>query len=88
MINKLKDEHQKKQKEEIFEEDDNEGEAKFDEMRSTKTGFGTKVNQFGAQGRLQPGEDSEGEEEDGDEDEEDEDGIDVDEDGDESDHNF
>lgn len=44
VINKLKDEHQKKQKEEIFEDEDNDGnEAKFDEMRSTKTGFGTKA---------------------------------------------
>lgn len=90
VINKLKDDHQKKQKEEIFEDDDNEGnEAKFDEMRSTKTGFGTKVaGQFNARGGLQPGDESEGEDEEVDDDEEDEDGIDVDEEGDESDHNF
>jgi len=58
-------------------------------MRSTKTGFGTKIpNQFNAEGRLQPGDESEGEEE-VDDDEDDEDGIDVDEEGDDqSDHNF
>jgi clusterin-associated protein 1 len=87
VINKLKDEHQRKQKEEIFEDDD-EGAEKFDEMRSTKTGFGTKIpNQFNAEGRLQPEEDEEEEEVDEDEDD---DGIDVDEEeeGDQSDHNF
>jgi hypothetical protein len=52
-------------------------------MRSTKTGFGTKINgQFNAEGCLQPGEDSEGEDEEVDEDDDDEDGIDVDEEGD------
>lgn len=59
-------------------------------MRSTKTGFGAKIpNQFNAEGRLQPGEESEDDE--GEEDEDD-DGIDVDEEeeegDDQSDHNF
>ena len=45
--------------------------------------------QFNAEGGLQPGEESEGDDEDIEEDDEDEDGIDVDEEGDDqSDHNF
>jgi len=45
VINKLKDQHLKTQKDEIFEEDDEDknNSQKFNEMRSTKNGFGAKV---------------------------------------------
>ena len=42
VIEKLKDQHIKNQKDEIFEDDVDENNAKFNEMRETKTGFGAK----------------------------------------------
>lgn len=55
VINKLKDQHLKTQKDEIFEEDeeDKSNNQKFNEMRSTKTGFGAKMQgQYNAEGGL------------------------------------
>jgi len=89
IISKFKDKHLKDQKEEIFEDaedDDRANEAKFKEMRETKTGFGAKVGgNYKAEGGLEP-----------EDDEEEEEGSDVgegveqeeDDDEDESDHNF
>ena len=92
VIEKLKDEHAKNQKDEIFEEDEDNTRTtdKFNEMRETKTGFGAKSGAYQAEGGLQPEDESEGdEEEDVEEDEEGDDGIDQDdEDDEESDHNF
>ena len=47
VIDRLKDEHQKNQKDEIFEDDEDvsgqrRANQQFSEMRSTKTGFGAK----------------------------------------------
>lgn len=42
VIEKLKDQHLKNQKDEIFEDDGEDNDAKFNEMRETKTGFGAK----------------------------------------------
>lgn len=89
VIDQLKNDHMRKQKEEIFEDDaEEENGQRFDEMRNTKTGFGTKG--YRAEGGLQPEDDDEGEDEEIDEDDDDEDGIDVDEEegDDQSDHNF
>lgn len=57
VIDRLKDEHAKTQKEEIFEEDEDgqqqrRANAQFNEMRQTKTGFGAKG---GANGYAQEG---------------------------------
>lgn len=90
VIGRLKDQHMRTQKEEIFEEDDEDKgtSSKFNEMRETKTGFGAKMQgggNYAAEGGLQPDDD----ESDGEEDEEIDDGIDQDDDEDEeSDHNF
>jgi hypothetical protein len=85
--------HLKNQKDEIFEDDgEDNGDAKFNEMRETKTGFGAKMGggNYAQEGRLDQADDDESE---GDEDEDDagedigdDDGEDDDED--ESDHNF
>lgn len=85
VIEKLKDQHARDQKNEIFEDDDHIGSKKFNQMRETKTGFGAKA-QYQQEGGLQPEDESdEGED---DEDEEGE-GIDQDDEEDEeSDHNF
>ncbi len=84
VIEKLKDQHQKDQQNEIFEDDEGDG-KKFNQMRETKTGFGAK-GQYQQEGGLQP----EDESDEGDEEEEgDDDGIDQDDEEDEeSDHNF
>ena len=81
VIEKLKDQHLKNQKDEIFEDDaDDMNDAKFNEMRETKTGFGAK-GQYQAEGGLEP--------EDEESDDDDEDGEEMDPDDDEdSDHNF
>lgn len=85
VIEKLKDQHAKDQKNEIFEDDDHTGAGKkFNQMRETKTGgFGAKA-QYVQEGGLQPEDEDEGDGED--EDEGEEDG--VDEEDEESDHNF
>ena len=83
VIEKLKDQHLKNQKDEIFEEDaDDPNGAPFNEMRETKTGFGAK-GQYQAEGGLEPDDESEDED----------DGEDIGDDGeddedDASDHNF
>ena len=72
----------KNQKDEIF-EDDGDNDAKFNEMRETKTGFGAKGYQ--AEGGLEPDD----EESDDDEEDDGEIGDDQeDDDDDASDHNF
>ena len=42
IIEKLKDQHAREAKNEIFEDEDQVGAKKFNEMRETKTGFGAK----------------------------------------------
>lgn len=42
VIEKLKDQHAREAKNEIFEDEDQVGAKKFNEMRETKTGFGAK----------------------------------------------
>lgn len=92
VIEKLKDQHLKNQKDEIFEDDpDDPANDKFNEMRETKTGFGAKVNgNYGAEGGLEPDDDDSDGEDIGDEEEEDgEIGDDDGSEGDDaSDHNF
>jgi hypothetical protein len=51
VIEKLKDQHAKDQKNEIFEDEDHVGNQKFNQMRETKTGFGAKAK-FQAEGGL------------------------------------
>ena len=87
VIEKLKDQHLKNQNDEIFEEDaDEQNDAKFNEMRETKTGFGAK-GQYQAEGGLEPEDDDSEDDEDGEEDGElGEDGEEDDDDA--SDHNF
>jgi len=78
----------KQQKDEIFEEEgEDQNDAKFNEMRETKTGFGAK-GQYQAEGGLEP--DDEEMSDDDDEGDEDGDiGDDPDDDDDDaSDHNF
>lgn len=89
VIEKLKVQHLKSQKDEIFEEEEGDAAAKqFNEMRETKTGFGAKGN-YAQEGRLEAPDD---EESDGEEDGEDGgSGIDDQDDGEDSeqsDHNF
>lgn len=88
VIEKLKDQHLKNQKDEIFEDDaeDAQQDAKFNEMRETKTGFGAK-GQYHAEGALEPEDEESDDDEEGDEDADIGDDPDDDED-DESDHNF
>ena len=92
VIEKLKDQHLKNQKDEIFEDDpDDPANDKFNEMRETKTGFGAKVNgNYAAEGGLEPDDDDSDGEDIGDEEEEDgEIGDDDGSEGDDaSDHNF
>lgn len=86
VIEKLKDQHIKNQKDEIFEDDVDENNAKFNEMRETKTGFGAK-GQYQQEGGLEPDDEDSDEDEEGDEDGEmgeDQDASDDD----ASDHNF
>jgi len=86
VIEKLKDQHLKNQKDEIFEDDaEDNHDAKFKEMRETKTGFGAK-GQYHAEGGLEP-DDEESDEDEGDEDGDIGDDQDDDDD-DASDHNF
>lgn len=68
VIEKLKDQHERDVKNEIFEDEDNGG-KQFKEMRETKTGFGAK-NQYNQEGGLQPEDqsDEEGEDDDGEDD--------------------
>ena len=91
VIEKLKVQHLKNQKDEIFEDDGEDNADKFNEMRETKTGFGAKMagNNYAQEGRLDQGDDdeSEGEDDDGDGDDVGDDGEDDDDDE-QSDHNF
>ena len=93
VIERLKVQHLKNQKDEIFEDDgDEQNDSKFNEMRETKTGFGAKMGggNYQQEGRLDQAEDdeeSDGEEDDGGEDDIGDDGEDDDDD-DASDHNF
>lgn len=85
VIEKLKDQHLKNQKDEIFEDDvDDQQDEKFNEMRETKTGFGAK-GQYQAEGGLEPDDE---ESDDDDEDGEDVGGDEDEDDDDASDHNF
>lgn len=92
VIEKLKVQHLKNQKDEIFEEGEEDTTAKqFNEMRETKTGFGAKGN-YQQEGRLDGPEDEDSEEGEDDVDAGNsidmEDGGEEDEDSDASDHNF
>ena len=91
VISKLKDQHLRTQKEEIFEDHDDEDNSnadRFNEMRETKTGFGAKQQyQQHAEGGLEPDEEEDSDE-DVDDDGEDVDVDDGEEDDDQSDHNF
>lgn len=87
VIERLKDEHAKNQKDEIFEDDvDEQNDAKFNEMRETKTGFGAKGQHYQQEGGLEP-DDEDSDEDEGEDDDQDI-GDDGEEDDDESDHNF
>ena len=89
VINKLKQQDQQRQKEEIYEEEVDQDAAMYDEMRNQRQGFGANQGKFNEQdtGNLQPGDEDESEDEDVDEGEDE--GIDEDEDDEEaSDHNF
>ena len=86
VIEKLKDQHLKNQKDEIFEDDGEDNDAKFNEMRETKTGFGAK-GQYQQEGRLEPDDEESDDDEEGDEDGDIGDDQDDDDD-DASDHNF
>ena len=87
VIEKLKDQHMQNQKDEIFEDEGGEDkDARFNEMRETKTGFGAKGN-YQAEGGLEPDDEDSDEDEEGDEDGDIGDDQDEDDD-DESDHNF
>ena len=104
MIQKIKEEQAKKDKKDIFNDDEDftngkQGDEMFNEMRETRTGFGAKVKkefnpgQHNAEGGLQPEDDDEEEDEDveddGDDGDDGEEGVDVDEDEDAgSDHDF
>ena len=94
VIERLKVQHLKNQKDEIFEDDGEENaDSKFNEMRETKTGFGAKMvggGNYAQEGRLDQGDDddSEGEDDEGDDNDDiGEDGEDDDDDE-QSDHNF
>lgn len=93
VIERLKVQHLKNQKDEIFEDDGEENaDSKFNEMRETKTGFGAKMvgGGYAQEGRLDQGDDddSEGEDDEGDDNDDiGEDGEDDDDDE-QSDHNF
>lgn len=91
VINKLKQQDQQRQKEEIYEEEGEADPGMYDEMRNQRQGFGANAGKgFGNQetGGLQPHDEDESDDEDV-EDDGDEEGIDEDEDDEEaSDHNF